>query len=154
MVEAYQKARQVKNDLELYIAGPDKLSITGPGIHFLGSLRYEDLVEYFNLCDVFCMPSKFEAYGLVFPEALTFGLPCIGRNAYEMPYFIEEGKTGYLLMHEDSDELSDLILKSLQNYNMKQNVRDRREYYIKEYSWKTVASRIYDVMKEDMYGTD
>ena len=48
------------------------------------------------MCDVFCMPSYFEAYGLVFVEALTFGLPCIGRNCYEMPYFIEEGKTGLL----------------------------------------------------------
>ena len=49
------------------------------------------------MCDVFCMPSYFEAYGLVFVEALTFGLPCIGRNCYEMPYFIEDGKTGLLL---------------------------------------------------------
>lgn len=154
VVEAYKKARQFKNDLELYIAGPEKLSATETEIHFLGSLRYEDLVNYFNLCDVFCMPSKFEAYGLVFPEALTFGLPCIGRNAYEMPYFIEDGKTGYLLNNEDSDELADLILKLLQNDKIKQNVHNKRDYYINEYSWNTVASRIYNIMKEDTYGTD
>ena len=38
------------------------------------------------------MPSYFEAYGLVFIEALTYGLPCIGRNAFEMPNFIQDSE--------------------------------------------------------------
>ena len=90
VVEAFKLAKKKKQDLELFIAGPKALDINKEGIHFLGDISYEELVEYYNKCDIFCMPSKFEAYGLVFVEALTFGLPCIGRNAYEMPYFIEE----------------------------------------------------------------
>jgi len=88
------------------------------------------------------MPSKFEAYGLVFIEALVYGLPCIGRDAYEMPYFIKENETGYLLREESPQTLAGLMEKALANEKMKENVRSKREYYIKEYSWETVAKRI------------
>lgn len=146
VVAAFKKAKGQKSNLELYIAGPTNLKIEYDGIHILGDLSYGDLVEYFNFCDIFCMPSKFEAYGLVFAEALTFGLPCIGRNAYEMPYFIDEGETGYLLQSENVDELAELMLKALSNDEMKQNVRSKKEEYVKEYSWDTVAERMAKVI--------
>lgn len=146
VIEAFKKAKAVRTDLELYIAGPDDLKIKEDGINILGDLSYGDLAKYFNLCDVFCMPSKFEPYGLVFAEALTFGLPCIGRNAYEMPYFIEDGKTGYLLQNENADELAKLMLKAVSNDEMKQLVRSKKEKYIKEYSWETVAERMAKVI--------
>ena len=101
VVEAFKKAKAVSPEIELYIAGTNNVNIDYDGIHILGDISSEELTEYFNICDIFCMPSIFEAYGLVFPEALTFGLPCIGRDAYEMPHFIEENETGYLLKEED-----------------------------------------------------
>lgn len=146
VVEAFRILRQSRPEVELFIAGPENLRLSDEGIHLLGNLPYRELPKYLNLCDVFCMPSKFEAYGLVFPEALTFGLPCIGRDAYEMPYFIEEGETGYLLKHENAEELADLIDKALGNKQMLANVRERRDFYLQEYSWDTVARRIHEVI--------
>ena len=52
------------------------------------------------------MPSYFEAYGLVFAEALTYGLPCIGRDKFAMSEFIEDGCTGRLISGEDAEELA------------------------------------------------
>ena len=54
------------------------------------------------------MPSYFEAYGLVFAEALTYGLPCIGRDKFAMSEFIEDGCTGRLISGEDVEELLDV----------------------------------------------
>ncbi len=82
----------------------------------------------------------------MFPEALTFGLPCIGRDAYEMPYFIEDGETGYLLRSETKEELADLMDRALGNQQLAANVRERRDFYVQEYSWDTVARRIYEVI--------
>lgn len=147
VIEAFKLAREQRSDLELYIAGPKKIGESnGSGVIFLGDVPNEKLSEYFNLCDIFCMPSKFEAYGLVFPEALTYGLPCIGRNAYEMPYFIENGETGYLLERENAEELADKMLNLLKNENIKRRVRSRKEFYLREYSWSTVANRIYKII--------
>ena len=63
-------------------------------------MSYEESAKYFNLCDFFVMPSRFEAYGLVFPEALIFGLPCIGKNICAVPEFIQDGENGKVLRKE------------------------------------------------------
>lgn len=135
--------------IELYVAGPPIDPMRNcyiSGYHFMGECSHEQLTDLFNLCDIFVMPSFFEAYGLVFIEALTYGLPCIGRNAYEMPYFIEEGRTGYLLNTNSVMELAFLMEKLLQNKNISQAVRDKRKWYVREYSWTSVAGRMLETI--------
>lgn len=104
-------------------------------IHLLGDLGSEKLTDYYNLCDVFCMPSYFEAYGLVFAEALTYGLPCIGRDKFAMSEFIEDGCTGRLISGEDAEELALDLWEVLQDPKYREEVERRREWYLREYSW-------------------
>lgn len=146
VIEAFKLLKTEDKNAELYIAGPKDLDIQMDDIHILGNLPVNELYQFFNLCDIFCMPSKFEAYGLVFIEALVYGLPCIGRDAFEMPYFIDENETGYLLREESPAVLAGLMMQALCNEKMKENVRNNREYYLKEYSWETVAERIATVI--------
>ena len=149
--EAFKLLKKEIHDLELYVAGPNMNPIESPinGYYYMGLCDYKELSTLFNKCDVFCMPSYFEAYGLVFIEALCYGLPCIGRNAYEMPFFIKEGENGYLLNNDDPKELSLLIKKLINNKQIKQNVLAKRDEYIKEYSWDNVAKKITDIIYED-----
>lgn len=149
--EAFKLLKEDIHNLELYIAGPMVNPIKNPinGYYYMGLCNYEQLSVLFNKCDVFCMPSYFEAYGLVFIEALCYGLPCIGRNAFEMPYFIKDGENGYLLNNDDPKELSLLIKKLINNDKIKQNVLNNKDIYIKEYSWDNVALRISDIIKKD-----
>lgn len=144
VIEAFKLLKKNISDLELHIAGPsiDPLNEPINGYYFYGDISYDNVQDLMNKCDIFCMPSYFEAYGLVFIEALAFGLPCIGRNCYEMPYLIEEGITGELVHTDETFELSEKILKILLNKEYRRNVYHRREYYLKEYSWDTVASRM------------
>ena len=147
--QAFCVLKQNFPDLELYIAGPKTNPIKNPidGAFFCGDVGHEKLAELYRKCDIFCMPSYFEAYGLVFAEALICGLPCIGRNCYEMPYFIEDGETGCLLSQDGSaQELAEKINFCLANNDIKKNVAARHAYYVQEYSWETVAKRIKDVI--------
>ena len=88
------------------------------------------------------MPSRFEAYGLVFVEALIYGLPCIGRQHFEMPYFIQKGVNGELIEEDNVVELSQKMESVLFNKVMIENVRKNKELYIKQYTWEAVAKRI------------
>ena len=141
--------------IQLYVAGPETepASIGGcENIIYLGRLTYDQLIAYYNLCDYFVMPSRHDAYGLVFVEALCFGLPCIGKNICAMPEFIQHGKNGYLLEHDDPQELRLLMEKLLlDGPSMAASVQADREYYLETYSWDTVADRIIQVMKNDGY---
>lgn len=157
VVEAFKKlaAAHPDKNLKLYIAGPENKPASLEGcenIVFLGRLSYAELIEYYNLCDYFVMPSKHDAYGLVFVEALCFGLPCIGKNLCAMPEFIQPGKNGYLIDHDDAQELAEMMEKLLLNgAEMAATVQSDREYYLKQYSWDSVADRIMDVLKRDGY---
>lgn len=133
-------------DAELYIAGPvtqPKSTVGQERISYLGRLTHEELVDCYNNCDYFVMPSKFEAYGLVFAESLCFGLPCIGKNICAMPEFIQHGTNGLLIENDDSDELADAMEKMLTHGpEMARFVQEHRAFYIREYSWDSVANRI------------
>lgn len=148
VLQAFSILKKQKHDVELYVAGPSQNPLPQgmDGYHYMGDCSHEELSDLFNKCDIFVMPSYFEAYGLVFVEALTYGLPCIGRDAYEMPYFIKEGETGLLLKDNDVRQLASMMLRLLQDEKIKNNVRSRKDWYIKEYSWDAVAGRIINVI--------
>lgn len=139
------------SDAELYIAGPKKWPLNNKidGVKFLGDLSYDELSYYFNMCDIFCLPSRFEAYGIVFVEALIYGLPCIGRNDFAMKEFISDGVNGYLVDTETPEELALKMNQLLKNKQITLNVINNRNYYIDKYSWETVAKRMIQIIKED-----
>lgn len=136
------------DNAELYVAGPSEwpLNETCEGLFFLGDLPYKKLSDYFNKCDIFCLPSRFEAYGIVFAEALAYGLPCIGRNEFAMKEFIQDSVNGYLVDNDDVEELALKMYKLLKNDEIKSNVLNNQEYYLDKYSWDSVADRIINVI--------
>lgn len=148
VIEAFKILKKTRKDVELYLAGP----ITNPvleqieGYHFIGDCDYKKTAELFNLCDVFCMPSYFEAYGIVFIEALCFGLPVIGRDVYEMPYIVKDGKSGLLLSNNSPSELANMIEKTLEDKEMAYYVREHQQDYLDRYSWDAVGKRIYNII--------
>lgn len=148
VIEAFKILKKSRPDLELHFAGPknnpnmDSIQ----GFYFYGDVSRPILQELMNNCDIFCMPSYFEAYGLVFIEALAFGLPCIGRKCCEMPYFIEEGTTGELVDTDDVDELVTKIEKILSSSKYKDRVLDNHDFYLKEYSWDNVAFKMANII--------
>lgn len=153
VLEAFYILKRIKPEAELYIAGPKHNPIPKDkckeGIFFMGEQNKEQVASLYNKCDVFCMPSRFEAYGLVFAEALTFGLPCIARNMFSMKEMITDGINGYLVESDDIHILAQKMLQALENQMMQQHVRQQRELYIREYSWETVTKRIVEVMEQN-----
>jgi glycosyltransferase involved in cell wall biosynthesis len=151
VVQAFLNLLNNYGDIDLYVAGPEKCPFEDhEHIHFLGDCGYDKLVKYYNLCDYFVMPSNFEAYGIVFAEALIFGLPCIGADRNTMPEFICPDENGYLIKENSVDELRDSMELLLVNHDrLFNNVIRKRKFYEEYYSWDSVAKRIISVMSED-----
>ncbi len=62
---------------------------------------------------VFCLPSRFEPFGIVFVEAMLAGLPCIGTDRWAMPELIERGVTGWIIPDGDAAALSTALVEAL-----------------------------------------
>lgn len=78
-----------------------------------GFIPYEELEYYYNLCDLFIMPSKQEGLGIVFLEALACGKPVIAGNQDGSREALLDGKLGLLVNPDDINEITEAIIKVL-----------------------------------------
>jgi glycosyltransferase involved in cell wall biosynthesis len=77
-------------------------------VTFTGDISDQALYELYRNSDVFVLPSVKEGFGLVFLEAMAFGLPCIGAKATSVPEIIENERSGLLA---DPDHVDNLALQ-------------------------------------------
>ena len=154
VIEAFRILREkYMKDAELYILGPrvNPLKESVPGIFYKGFLPSEQVMQYYNTCDVFCMPSYAEPFGKVFVEALCCGLPCIGRSVLSMNEIIQDGVNGYNIDKDDPELLAGRMYDLLQNKTIREYVDAHRLEWQKQYSWDTVASQIAGVIEKDEF---
>ena len=64
------------------------------GVKVVGRVPREDLHRHFSQARVFALPTLLEAFGIVFVEALHFGLPIIGTTIGAVPEMVEDGVNG------------------------------------------------------------
>ena len=138
-------------DVKLYLAGPKfkPQNCDYPWLKFLGDISYAETGQLMQKASLFCMPSRFEAYGLVFAEALIAGIPCIGRDAFEMQNFIQAGLTGELIREDDAVRLAGKIKKILEDDTYKVNVSNKISDYIHKYNWHNTALKIFEKLSTD-----
>lgn len=67
----------------------------------------KDLLSLFAQADFFVLPTREEAYGIVFSEAMAAGLPCIGTRTMAIPELIEENKRGFLIEIDHAQQLEE-----------------------------------------------
>lgn len=130
------------SELELNIVGYGPLEkelkkIASNNINFLGKINNEELSKVYQKNDVFILPSKSEAWGLVVEEALYNGLPVILSNKVGCcTEVIENGKHGYIYDINSEKELIQSIkeCQNLMKFNyFKMNVKKLDFEKIKKY---------------------
>ena len=75
-------------------------------VHFLSGLSYAQIAACYQACEIFALPSRGEGFGLVYLEAMACGKPVIGGAHGGAPEVIDDGKTGYLVQHGDTEQLA------------------------------------------------
>jgi rhamnosyl/mannosyltransferase len=74
-------------------------------VHFAGYIPDDELIAYYDACDVFTMPStdRSEAFGLVQLEAMHLGKPVVGTRLGTGVEFVNiDGETGVLVAPRDA----------------------------------------------------
>jgi glycosyltransferase involved in cell wall biosynthesis len=83
-------------------------------VTFAGFVPDEQLCDYYNLCDVFAMPSKREGFGIVYLEALACGKPVLGGNEDGTIDALCHGELGALVNPNDVEQIADTLSRILQ----------------------------------------
>lgn len=110
--------------------GPDKNRLTklvkdlglDKKIIFIGKVSDDLLPSYYNVCDVFVLPSTKEGFGIVFLEAMYHSKACIGADAGGVREVIEDGKTGLLIKPDNVGSLTEAIVKLLDKKDLRDSM--------------------------------
>ncbi|ARV61240.1 glycosyltransferase [Nostocales cyanobacterium HT-58-2] len=78
-----------------------------------GFVPDEQLCDYYNLCDVFAMPSSKEGFGIVYLEALACGKPVLAGNRDGAVDALCHGELGALVNTNDIEEIAQTLIKIL-----------------------------------------
>ena len=69
-----------------------------------------EIINVYQSCDVFCLPSLYEGYPNVICEAMSCGKPIICSRICDNPLIVEEGKNGLLFDPTDENSIYDVIV--------------------------------------------
>lgn len=102
-----------KEDLQLLIESlglKEKITIAG---------RFDgiNLYAWYNIADLFILPSIFEPFGAVVNESLIFGVPVLCSKNAGASYFIDSGKNGELFDPENLFSFREVIEKRNKLYS-------------------------------------
>lgn len=97
----------------------------GVRVQFLGQQPPEQVRHWMNRAQVFCVPSIIaksgdaEGFGMVFAEAQAMGLPVASFATGGIPEAVIHGETGLLAPEKDTDQLTEYLIRLLQNSELR-----------------------------------
>jgi glycosyltransferase involved in cell wall biosynthesis len=79
-----------------------------------GFVPDEELRDYYNLCDLYAMPSKGEGFGIVYLEALACGKPVLAGNQDGSVDALCHGEFGALVDPDNLEAIGETLIQILQ----------------------------------------
>ncbi len=80
-------------------------------VRWLGNVPDAALAREYQACDLFCLPSVQEGFGIVFLEAMAAGRPVVAARAAAVPEVVADGSTGLLAEPESDEALAEAIAR-------------------------------------------
>ena len=82
-------------------------------IVFTGPIPNDQRVDYYNLSDLYILPSKFEGFGIVFIESLACGVPVIASDGYGCRTGLLNEELGIVIPPDDITAIAKAIVSIL-----------------------------------------
>lgn len=87
-------------------------------------LSFRDPKPYYELFDVFVLPSRSDTFGLVSVEAMMSGCCTIRSDSYGAKDQIEHGRSGFIFKMDSCKELAGLLEKVITNHELRKKIGD------------------------------
>lgn len=147
-------------DAKLCIAGtgPDeamlKHTIVSEGMSssviMLGGLSQDVLMEYIAGADCFVLNTGYEGLSHQLLEVLAIGTPIVTTRVGGNPELIENGKTGFLVPYDDSEELRRAIRGVFEEKDRAQNMAQEGKTFVQTFTVSRMVEDTLRVLKQEV----
>lgn len=106
---------------------------------FLGYISRDELLKAYTACDIFVLPTDYEAFGIVLAEAMALGKPIVASNTGAVPYVVEDGGNGFLIDKSDISLLSEKIKILLNDDTLRLSFGAHSKKLSLKYQWDNIG---------------
>ncbi len=112
-------------------------------VHRLGIVAEADKQDMLAACDVLCLPSRADSFGIAYLEAWAYGKPVVGARVGGIDTVIADGQDGCLVPFGAPNALADTLAALLANPDRRQTMGARgRAKVERDYTWDRVYARV------------
>lgn len=106
----------------------------------------KELLSTYQNHDVFVLPSLRETFGLVYPEAMSQGLPVIYTRGQGFDGQFDDGEVGYAVDCSDEREIANRVNDCIENYYI---ISTRCIRGVEKFKWSGLANS-YNMLYDEM----
>jgi glycosyltransferase involved in cell wall biosynthesis len=123
-------------------------------VRFIGKVEYDNLYEFYSICDVFVIPTLEDNWSVVVMEAMASGLP-IMSSIYNgcYPELVHKGVNGAVFDPFNKKELALKMRQFIGNQPIINRMGDASREIIRRYTPGRVARAIYEACRIAMDGS-
>lgn len=115
-------------------------------VHFLGQLPEQRLLEEYERCTVFVLPSRLEMSPMVIQQALAAGKPVVGTRVGGIPYLVAHEATGLIVEYGDVPGLANALTRLLSDDTLRRALGARaRQEAGQRFRAAVVAQKTFEV---------
>lgn len=117
-------------------------------VKYYGKIRHNDMPEFINACDVICITSLRESFGVVAIEAMACEIPCVVSEAPGLVEVVVDEVTGYIIHGNKISNYVEKIATLSENPELRlQMGRAGREHVINKYNFENNIAKLGDSLK-------
>ena len=91
-------------------------------VRFLGRQSRSQVADAMQNCAVFALPSRYEALGCVYLEAMSCAKPAIGCREQGIEEIIQHGRDGWLIEPDNLSQMIEALTTLLQDHALRQQM--------------------------------
>lgn len=108
-------------------------------VAFVGPVKHEQLIYYYNAADICVVPSYYESFGLVALESLACGTPVVATDVGNHRSVIRQGETGYVVKDNSPRRLAEKIALLLAGPGSDERSASSIRASVSGFSWSNAA---------------
>lgn len=157
--QALKKAGKVKASLVLigrkdkkYPPGYKELEqlVSTSDIIHLSSVKYDDLIYFYNLALALIHPSLYEGFGLTLLEAMRCGTPVMTTHAASIPEVV--GDAAVCVDPFSEKDMANALITLENNATLRESLRQKGLVHSRSFQWSRTAEKTIMVYNKILFG--
>jgi glycosyltransferase involved in cell wall biosynthesis len=151
-VNAFKKLSEENSTIRLVCIGPDGECerYESEKVLNFGFVDEQTKHDAIAACDILCVPSEGESFGLIYMEAGLYGKPVVARRLPVLEELLEHGEAGLLIgtLHQSKnsntatvDNVVVALRAILEDENLQQKLRTKIKAVANNFVWENVVTK-------------